>query len=300
MDILKFVKSLLPNFERKTLLEDIRATREEIKSHTLPPFETAVSHFDHTKFESRLVQAFDRELEKTVKTRIRGNSVRLVYEALKFSQDHLDALESLGNRILSDDVARSAMTYQKAALLQTVQTVGFMVRYARTWLNWVLIEEAYATETPGSQPSANVMKNPELDYLSQYQESFFHALTVTLQSARDLEKTIKETPDALVEEDTYGVSRQTLGLTKIDPLRMGLFSVSWNPIYHVAMAVAEWQAARYKAAKEEAKLLELRLLQLEQEYRETPNAKLQENVEYNQERLDKLKYKLKKLEERYA
>lgn len=300
MQILKFFKSLLPSFEKSTLMEDLRIARDEIVSSTLPPYETAVAHFDSTAFADAEVKGFDKELLKAVRTRIRGNSIRVIYEALQLSQDHLTMLESLADDQFSEDIVKQGMSYLKANILQTIQCVAFVSRYSRTLLNWILVCEAYANKTPGARPPEKVLKRPELKYLNEHKQAFFHSLGIMLQSTKDLEKTLKAIPNMIIEEENFDVAKRTVGLTKLDPLEFNLLPMRVNIFYGVGMIVAEWQASRFKAAKEERKLLELRLLQLREEYRESPNAKLQENIEYNQERLDKVKYKLVKLEEKYA
>lgn len=302
MDILKYVRSLLPSFEKNTIMEDIRMARQEIKENTLPPYETAVAHFDNTDFASRDVQKLEKEFLRAVDTRMRGNSLRIIYETLRYCQDHLDAMETLSEKEFSKDVVKDAMTYLKANILRGVDTVGFVARYSRVLLNWVLIEEAYATNSPGALPADRVLKKPELEYLNQHKDGFFHAVKVLLRPAKELEKILNDVPDMIIDngDDSHAVAGSTVGRTRIDPLNMKLLPLSINPIYGIGLLVAEWQASRFNAAKEERRLLELRLLQLQDEYRDSPNPKLQENIEYNQERLDKLKYKMKKMEERYA
>lgn len=300
MQIMKFVKSLLPVFEKSTLMEDINITREELIRSTLKPYLEAVNHFDNTAFADKNVKNFDKELLKAVNTRIRGNSLRVIYEGLKLSQDHLEMLENLAREHFSEDITKKGMTYLRVNILQTIQTVAFVCRYSRTLLNWLLVNEAFASKAPGSQPVGRILKQPELQYLGDNMTSFYQALKILLQPTKDLEKKIKSVPDMIIEETGFDVARRTVGMTVLDPLEYNLLPMRINPIYAIGKMVAEWQANRFKAAKEECKLLELRLLQLRDEYREKPNAKLQENIEYNQERLDKVKYRMAKMEEKYV
>ena len=300
MDIAKFVNSLLPNIKKRSVMEDIRSIRDSVGEHTLPPYETAAQHFDNVGFASRQVKDFDREFLSQVDTRMRGNSIRLIYEALRYSQDHIDILENLAEREYNEEIASTALSYRKANLLQTVQSLSFMATYARSLLNWILAEEAYATDTPGSLPADKMIKQPELEMLNAKKHAFYHTVTIFLQTAKELKKTILAIPDMLVNDESYAVAGKTLGLNKIDPMKFSLASVKLNPIYHVSMVVAEWQASRYKVAKEEQQMLELRLLQMTSENRETPNTKLEQNIEHTQDRLNKLKFKLKRLEEKYA
>jgi primosomal protein N'' len=51
---------------------------------------------------------------------------------------------------------------------------------------------------------------------------------------------------------------------------------------------------------EEKRMLEFRLLQLKQAEEGKKDAKLQQQIEYTEGRLQKINYKLKKMEEKYA
>ena len=73
-----------------------------------------------------------------------------------------------------------------------------------------------------------------------------------------------------------------------------------NPIYHIRIRIAEWQAAKYQEAKEERSMVELRLLSLKELKSGKDNARLEQQIEYNQERLSKLTAKIGRMEENYA
>lgn len=86
----------------------------------------------------------------------------------------------------------------------------------------------------------------------------------------------------------------------MDPYHFGLIPIKMNPIYHIRMAIAEWQVARYNAAIEEKRALEYRLLALKASSDGKKDAKLEEAIEYSEARLAKLNYKLATMEEDYA
>jgi ABC-type phosphate transport system auxiliary subunit len=71
-----------------------------------------------------------------------------------------------------------------------------------------------------------------------------------------------------------------------------------NPVYHVGMLVAEWQAARYKAAQEELRTLQLRKLNLEKKLEGKSDAKIEQQISYMQKRVDDLEYKIVKMEKK--
>jgi hypothetical protein len=62
--------------------------------------------------------------------------------------------------------------------------------------------------------------------------------------------------------------------------------------------VAEWQANRYKAARDTKRLLELRLLNMQMQQQKTPDAALEKDIEYTTNRIKNLDFKIKDMEER--
>lgn len=300
MDSLKFITSLLPRFERDTLTEDIRVTRDELRNMTLPIYRSAVAQFDGARFASDQVRELDKEITKEVNTRVRGNSIRLIYEVLVRCEGHLDELEGIADDAFSKDISASSVTYRKASLIQTVEAVGFVCDYARSLLAWIMTEEAYVIGIPGSVPADEAMKKPELEWLFNRKRGFISMLSALINDTDSIKSKIDKIPDIKIDPEDHSVVRQTHSSSDLDPMRFGFVAHRMNPIYYISMSVAEWQASRYRKAKAEQKLLELRLLQLHEDNREQPNAKLQQNIEYNQERLSKLKFKITKMEERYA
>ena len=66
------------------------------------------------------------------------------------------------------------------------------------------------------------------------------------------------------------------------------------------MAIADWQASRCKEAEEETRVVQLRIYQLEKLKNGQEDPKLEQQIEYNHDRLRKLTMKVEKLREDYA
>ena len=103
-----------------------------------------------------------------------------------------------------------------------------------------------------------------------------------------------------VNADSIANTNSIIGANRTDPFQFGLIPIVLNPIYHVRMAIADWQVTRYKAAQEEKRMLEFKLLKLKLAQTGKKDARLDEQIEYTAGRLDKLNYKLKTMEEQYG
>ena len=189
------------------------------------------------------------------------------------------------------------MTFLKINLLQYVEAITFTIRYARRNLLWT-----YAEEIAGEDPDIDVgdLTRGELQWLSENKSTYFACLKILSGDKKDLEKVFAEIPDVVVSEQSERVVPSTVGADRVDPFKFDFIPVKLNPIYHARMAIAEWQVARHRAAQEEKRMLEFRLLQLKSTQDGERNAKLEQQIEYTQGRIEKLNFKVQKMEEDYG
>ena len=59
-------------------------------------------------------------------------------------------------------------------------------------------------------------------------------------------------------------------------------------VFFIGKAIADYQVNKYKARKDKIKYLQLRLVYLENENKNTPDAKLEKEIEFLKNRIDKL------------
>jgi hypothetical protein len=123
------------------------------------------------------------------------------------------------------------------------------------------------------------------------------------KSKQEVEKIIDTIPDIVINISNADAVSSTIDAGKLSPFSShGLIqgnsqTIFNNPIYHIGLMVAEWQANRYKLSKETKKVLELRLLNLQMIQQKNPDAKLEKEIEYIQSRIQGLDFKIKKMEE---
>jgi hypothetical protein len=125
------------------------------------------------------------------------------------------------------------------------------------------------------------------------------ALVALEKDPKELNTLLKRLPDTPVSEAGEGALAATLGLSGMDPYGLRSLSIKWNPFYLVGMMVSEMQADGYRAAEEEVKLLEFRLIQLQKLRDKQQDARLDKEIAYTQDRVTSLHAKLGKLEKDY-
>lgn len=292
MNIRQYVASLLPSFDRSQVSEDIRILKEELVSNTLPPFQAAADHYARESFQAKDVKDFDALFGRHVRTDIRGNWIQVTHEALSRSSEVLDQLNTMVDKEFARDITADGMTYLRVNILRYLEVESFALRYARTVLLWAYAQEHSATIRNAPE---NPVSKAEMSWLLKNRDYFFQAIRVLSTPAKEAKKFFQNIPNMIVTPEEDVVS-QTAGARTLDPLQMNLLPPKLNPIYHVRMAIAEWQVSRYKAAEVEAQALEYRLFALKELKAEgQTDAKLEQNIEYTESRLKKLKYKMVQL-----
>jgi hypothetical protein len=295
MQIKNFLSSLLPTFGKDRVLEDCRITRTEIKEFTQPAYDIAAPALKGYKFKSESVETLFATFSRMVKDAGRENPIVYIQKSWKPILENLDHMEKMVEKTYSEEVAGIGLTYMKANLLQFVEALHFVSKYARKFLLYVYICETAEYEEGGTSVAESLTPS-EMEWITANIVAFCTAFNVVSGNPNQVEKKLADIPDVVITEDNVGTLSATMGEHKIDPFQMKLIPVWMNPIYHIGMFVAEWQATRYKAAKEELRLVQLRKLNLEKVSNGKPDAAVQKEIAHLEDRIQDLNYRIHKLE----
>lgn len=292
----QFIKSLLPSFGKDQVLEDCRLTITELKEITIPIYDTAEDVFLNWDFKTEELKANFSTFKNLVKVSSRGNFVTMVSASLKNTVDNLEEIEKIIKKGYSEEITGNGLTYFKANLLQFVECAGFVSKYARKYLLYIYVCETSKYTTEETSIADSITK-AELEWLSANFINFCTAFNAVASNPSDVKRHIEDVPEIIITEDNADTLGATIGDKKIDPFNMGFIPIKLNPIYHIGMFVAEWQAARYKEAKEEMRLLQLRKLHLQNMIKDKPDAAVEKEIAYMETRVQGLSYKIAKMEE---
>lgn len=294
-NILKFVQSLLPRIDRKNVDSELDRLRTDLRDHTLPPYLSTLEFMKGWRFKDKWLTDFDKGFIRQVDSRFKGNSLEVIYEVLNRTLDNLTTLERLVKNEYAGDIMRSAMSYSEANLLRIIEGIDFASRYSRLFLI-----HALGTETSlyrGNRGRSYELSKAQEDWLVSEARLFFDVMRALDHTPRELEKIFKEIPDLNVDEENADNVAAVTGRSKLEPFYMGASATPLSPIYHIRIAIADWQVARYDAAKEEKKMLEFQILDLKAAMEDKHNARLEQQLEYTVDRVNKLNYRIKRMEE---
>ena len=299
MDISKYVKSILPGFEKDRVTEDIRVTRSEIKDVLVPAYAGADKAMKSWKFRSEAMGLRIETWNSLVKFGGSANIVCTINKGIPLMLENLDGIESLINRTYSEDVMATGLTYLKAQMLQFVECLVFVSKYARRFLNYVYVYETSMLEG-FSGDVADSLSPAEIQWIEANFVNFCTAFNIVVGEPHKVEAALKDIPDIVITDENAKTIPATMGIGKVDPFQMRFIPVILNPFYHIGIRVAEWQAKRYKAAQEELRLLQLRKLNMERLQQNKPDVKLTKEIQYLESRIQGLNYDIAKMEKEYA
>lgn len=299
MSIGKYIASLLPSFTRSRLEEDISVLLEDVYKNTIPPYENGAEFFKYNKFTSKDNKDFDKIFMQKMKNVKFDRSVDIsnyvgitkqllnnAYSTLVLIDDNLD-------KYFNTDISAGGLSFTRVNLIRFVEVCHFFNKYARKLLLWTYAEENTGMGIRLSGP----FSKGEISWLVDNRNHFLYIASVLANKPEVLFKNLVNIPEIIVVPEEVDMVEKTVGLSKLDPLSMNLIPVKLNPIYHIGLTIAEWQAARYHAGIEEKRALEFRLLSLKDFKEGKEDAKLQQEIEYTENRLRKLNFKLAKMEE---
>lgn len=292
----RYIKSLLPSFEKSRMEDDIKSIKEELGVATIEPYKSASEHFKDHDFSSRDNKDFDRIFKRDVKveSRLKGNNyVTTVYNVLDRSLSTLPIVENRVEELFGDKVTAEGMTFARANVLRYVELLYFVSRYARRLLMLTYHNERLAS----GRESENPFSPAEMDWLLRNQRTFIHGIGVVSHSDKDLRAMFSNIPNMVIIPEEEENVNQTVGKMKLDPMRTGFINPLLNPIYHVRMHYTDFLVSRYKLAQEEKRSLEYRLLSLKEIGQGRDDPKLEQQIEYTENRIRKLNRKLAKMEE---
>ena len=291
MNLLKYIRSLKAWLKKDDLLEDIGITIAELEKTTLPLYH------DADKLPDTLISKANKDIIATLQRNMKltGKGKNPVLATIK---DRLTAtlavakiIETLADDLLGGDIIADGLAAKKAILVRAADHLGFISRYSVDLLNVLYANEIAATADVAI--SAQTVK-----FIKEKAAIYCTLLAAYGVNGEEFTKAFDAIPDIIINDRNASAVDASYSGNKIDPLLGSLqTNFMYSPIYHIRLQIAEYQAQRYKAAKEKKKALELRLLYLKTLADGRSDPKIEQEIAYQQNRVEALEYKLSKMEE---
>jgi hypothetical protein len=289
MNILDYAKSLLPSFGQDRILDDLARLRAETNDVLLPSLAQADETFQGHSFKT----SYAKGIETTLKRRFEDHGPKatlfsILDEVYKGVPAQITMLDQLVGESFAKDIDAETLSYRKASILKYIETLSFSVQYAvRVILRVVRIEGGAEGEHDASLHAAEKL------YLDRNYRDWIDSLTLISQSVSAVEAGLSSIPEIGISEHTEGA----LDAKKIDPLKQNFINPVLNPIYHIRMRLAEKTVADINRAKEERKLVELRLHEYKSRQSGKPDPVLEEQIEKVENRLKQIDHSIARMSE---
>lgn len=299
MKIISYVKALLPRVEKDKIIEDLRVTATELDQVVLPNFRQAGDFFRTAKFQSGdtkdLSDIFYRKIDLNGVPK-QTNFIVDCAHRLAYARDNLNYVQDQIEALMERDVINEGLTAKKAILMRASEHISFLSRFSVDLLNLVYTYEA--TEADANVEESMRLAPAVIKHVETNFTTFAQLLGDYGVPTRDFEKVVGKVPDVVISSKT---ENSIVGVYKekdIDPFVSSYIQgFVGNPIYHIRLAVAEWQAGRYKASKDKKRVLELRLLHLKLSQEKKNDPKVEQEILYIQSRIDRMERYQREVEE---
>ena len=294
MKILQYIQSLGNDVEKTKVIESLQLLKEELSAVTIPLFEQAAKVFISNRFNNSIIKEFDRDMKKQVPV-FRSNHIVTILMAMRNASVSTEALINVMVKSQVDTFLRDGMSVLRANQLQYIEVTSFVVSFARRWLLFL-----YSLESVYDYTSKDYMLTKEFErekiYFDKNKDMFFSSLNILLRSPKDVELAFGKIPDISVDPESNVDPSITAGSSEIDPLQFGILPKPINFIYWLRMSYTKRQLKKHELLVEEKQQLELKLLLLKQSKDENPDPKLEKQIAYNENKIEKLRYEIAKIE----
>jgi hypothetical protein len=297
MKLFDFTKLLLPSIEKNRVLEDLRITIAEIENSILPNYSTAAEFFKLNRIKSDKLKDLSDDFYRSLKDRSMKQSsfIADIYRRLPNLIENTKLVESQIELILEADTIREGMSAKKLLLIRAAESISFLSGYMLDLLNYAYVEETALISGLTDDLDMSIAKIKHINFnISRFTKILNEYATPPIE----FRKILTGVPEVIVNQKTMNTISGLYRESDLDPFSGGYMSgFYYNPIYHIRLAVSEWQAGRYKANKDKKKVLELRLLYLKLRAEKKNDPKLEQEITYLQSRIDKIERDLKSVEE---
>lgn len=296
MKIIDFVSKLFPNLKKRDVMEEINISISNINEFTLPTYTSYAKEMSNWNFATRESQALISTFNSLVKSR-KGNIIATVKHALEEASKCGTELNKVIERKFQDNIAANGLTYNEAQVLHFSSSLAFLDRFARRLLTYLVVVESGKFDNGNTM--SNVLTPAHKAYITSHFTAFCILVNAFSKSHVEVMKQLKEIPELEIIKENDEAVTQLKGKQALDPFNMNFVASNIWPPYFFGMRSAQNEVKRYDEAREESNMLELRLIHLRNVKRGSPNPQIEQEIQYNEDRLSRLQSEIKEFEEEY-
>lgn len=285
MNLLTYIQSLSTRISKTTVQKDIEATLKELDNQVLPTMHSVAEMYRVHPFTSLANKQLEAELYVEIKFRSKAaNYLFDLQSLLQNARTNLVTIQKAVDLHVQQDTLRDGVTSRVAHLIRSVSAISFISRFTLDIMDFLLEAEtdSKANGTNSEIPPARTK------YILGSIERYVRLLADFGVPPKDMEKLLEDLPDVFVSAQNQRAITAMFRANELDPFKKmsGLTNFVGNPIYHGRLFLADWEAKRYNGAKDKKTVMELRLIHLRNLLDNSPNPRVEREIEGLQKRID--------------
>lgn len=293
MKLFNYLRTLTAGLKRDTIEEDVDVTSRELTMSVIPSYSLVISSLEG-KYKNKDLKNLTTKLMRNLSSNEKDPLVAVMGLLTNASVNMVSLKKEVGS--FGKDVFPEALTTRKGVVLRAVDHIGFVSTFAMDLLHYYVARELGAAG--GSDTVAELSKQQEFK-INEGLIAFAALLDSYGVQNHLFVKKLNSGLDIVVNDSNRDAVVGAYTEDKLDPFVSSSMIKGFdsNPIYHIRIRIAEWQVKRYKATQDKHRSLELRLLYLTQLNNNSPDPKLEQEIVYIQNRIEKYEYEMAKFEE---
>lgn len=302
LNILTFIKSLLPSVQKTDIENDIELSLEAI-STIQTEYNNLRDILEVTPLQSKnsknIIKSIYTELNKfkpdvdlTRKQDIAKDTITLFSNA-KINGEYI--YEQIRDTV-NDVVVTEALTAARANIFRSVAHYFFMTRYALDLLNYIYIQESKLALS--ELDKGFKLNKKQEEFITKNSWVYARLLSVYGSSSSKFKDHLQSIESISVSKNKLDEVEDMYSSNKLDLFNNLPNGFIGSPIYSVRLIFAQWTADRHRNLKDKKKLLELRVLHLRLlKEQNQSDVSVEKEIQYLQNRLDDIDYSIAKIEQ---
>jgi hypothetical protein len=298
MDILAFLKNILPSFTKKDLREKLRTISSKFSEILHPTADTVFEGLDERKAKSTFFKTFVRELvsDSAAAVRNAAGPYKLVFmTAMGNGQKLLELIEQYVDKNVPSTIHIEGVTYQTGSVLRLVELLDFFADYSMRNFNFICASESEieAFDKPDINPSTPA----ELKYLLRHRADYFKVMSLLAKDGKRIMAMLDDLPEITLG-DVDSTTTPALAGAQGDPLQLGIIPVVSSIFHRIGITLVNYELDRYDRALKDKRVIEMRLEALRNRRNGNPDAAIEAVIDGYDRELVVLRQKISDYEER--
>lgn len=292
--IADFIKKLNSRTEKSTVQKDLASTLKELQGLVIPLSKDLSVQASVVPFRSDFYEVFTSHFYDNIKFDRKSKDAWLdLNHLLTNVAENCDELNKQVTEYMAEDVLRDGITAKAANMVRLAAAISFVSSYSMDMMDYALVQESV------KQGGEDTIAPAQSAYVKASLEKYIRLLADVSISPVKFKALLGNIPDVYISKDNMSSVAAVFKEKDLDPFDNMRVLNNWSGsiIYSVRLMYETFMAERYHAAKDRKKLMELRLIHLNNLYAKNPNPRLEKEIDGLQKRISDYDRKIREIEQ---